>query len=105
LNSGLKVFLSRRIHGGSGEDLVEKQNAEQGLMPVIEDEPGSYGYTSEDRHMVDAFRAGRSPRETFSDGVEVVRMIMGLYKSAELGCTVTFPDADLMLYVPKSARA
>jgi predicted dehydrogenase len=74
-------------------------------MPVIEDEPGSYGYTSEDRHMVDAFRAGRSPTETFSDGVEVVRMIMGLYKSAELGCTVTFPDADLMHYVPQSARA
>ena len=105
LNSGLRVFLSRRIQGGSGEDLVEKQNAEQGLMPVIEDEAGSYGYTSEDRHMVDAFRAGRLPNETFDDGVEVIRMIMGLYKSAELGCTVTFPDADLMHYVPPSVRS
>jgi predicted dehydrogenase len=104
LSSGLKVFLSRNIRGGSGEDLVEKQNAEQGLMPVIEDEAGSYGYTSEDRHMVDAFRAGRSPKETFHDGVEVVRMIMGLYKSAELGCTVAFPDPDLMRYVPQPIR-
>ena len=75
-----------------------------GALPVIEDEAGSYGYTSEDRHMVKAFRAGRSPEETFNDGVEVIRMIMGLYKSAELGCTVTFPDADLRHYVPPSVR-
>jgi predicted dehydrogenase len=34
LNTGLKVFLSREVAGGQGEDLVEKQNAEQGLMPV-----------------------------------------------------------------------
>ena len=43
LNSGLKVFLSREITGGEGEDLVEKQNAEQGQMPIIEDEAGIYG--------------------------------------------------------------
>ena len=105
LNPALSVFMSRRIVGSSGEDFVEKQNAEQGLMPVVEDEAGSYGYTSENRHMVDAFRAGRAPRETFLDGVEVVRMIMGLYKSAELGRTVTFPDESLAHYVPQPARA
>jgi hypothetical protein len=36
LNAGLKVFLSRGVTSGQGEDLVEKQNAEQGLMPVVE---------------------------------------------------------------------
>ena len=45
LSTGLKVFLSREVTGSAGEDLVEKQNAEQGLMPVLEDEPGIYGYT------------------------------------------------------------
>jgi predicted dehydrogenase len=30
LNTGLKVFLSRGVSGAAGEDLVEKQNAEQG---------------------------------------------------------------------------
>ena len=35
-----------RGHGTEGEDLVEKQNAEQGLMPVLEDEAGIYGYTA-----------------------------------------------------------
>jgi predicted dehydrogenase len=104
LNPGLKVFLSRAITGGEGEDLVEKQNAEQGLMPILEDEAGIYGYIGENRHMVDCFRHGRRPIETFGDGVEVVRMVMGLYKSAETGRVVHFPDPDLETYVPVPAR-
>ena len=31
--AGARVFFSRRLRGEAGEDLVEKQNAEQGLMP------------------------------------------------------------------------
>lgn len=104
LSTGLKVFLSRAVTGSEGEDLVEKQNAEQGLMPVVEDEAGIYGYTDENRHMVEAFRRGRSPAETFHDGVGVMEMLMGLYRSAELGQTVHFPDAGLENYVPQVAR-
>lgn len=104
LNPALKVFLSREITGGEGEDLVEKQNAEQGLMPIVEDEAGTYGYIGENRHMVECFRHGRTPIETFEDGVEVVRMIMGLYLSAELGRTVDLDGADLENYVPVTAR-
>jgi predicted dehydrogenase len=92
LSTGLKVFLSRSLTGSEGEDLVEKQNVEQGLMPVVEDEAGIYGYTDENRHMVEAFRLGVSPAETFDDGVGVMEMLMGLYRSAELGQTVHFPD-------------
>jgi predicted dehydrogenase len=83
---------------------VEKQNAEQGLMPVIEDEAGIYGYTDENRHMVEAFRKGQMPAETFADGVGVMEMLMGLYRSAELGQTVAFPDPHLETYVPQVAR-
>lgn len=104
LNTGLRIFLSRQVTGSSGEDLVEKQNAEQGLMPVIEDEAGSYGYTAENRHMVEAFRAGRPPLETFDDGVAVMEMLMALYRSAELGRTVQLPDAELETYIPPVAR-
>jgi predicted dehydrogenase len=104
LGAGLKVFLSRAVTGGEGEDLVEKQNAEQGQMPIIEDEAAIYGYIGENRHMVDCFRHGRRPIETFHDGVEVVRMVMALYKSAETGRTVSFPDDDLDAYVPVPAR-
>jgi predicted dehydrogenase len=104
LSTGLKVFLSRAVTGSEGEDLVEKQNAEQGLMPVVEDEAGIYGYTDENRHMVEAFRRGLSPAETFHDGVGVMEMLMGLYRSAELGQTVYFPDPELECFVPRVAR-
>ena len=105
LNPALKVFLSRAISGGSGEDLVEKQNAEQGLMPIVEDEAAIYGYIGENRHMVDCFRHGKTPVETFEDGVEVVKMVMGLYKSAETGQLVRFPDESLETYTPVPARS
>jgi predicted dehydrogenase len=104
LDTGLKIFMSRDIHGGQGEDMIEKQNAEQGLMPVLEDEASAYGYVSENRHMVEAFRHRRSPTETFADGVAVVEMLMALYRSAELGQVVKLPAPELESYVPPVAR-
>jgi predicted dehydrogenase len=104
LSTGLKIFMSRAVTGAAGEDLVEKQNAEQGLMPVLEDEAGIYGYTDENRHMVECFRTGRRPLETFEDGLAVVEILMALYRSAELGRTVRFPASDLDDYVPPVAR-
>jgi hypothetical protein len=44
------------------------------------------------------------PAETFHDGVGVMEMLMGLYRSAELGSTVRFPDPALETYVPQVAR-
>jgi len=104
LSTGLRVFMSREVKGSEGEDLVEKQNAEQGLMPVLEDEAGVYGYTDENRHMVERFRKGETPLETFEDGLGVVEMLMGLYRSAETGETVRFPAPELEDYVPVVAR-
>ncbi len=58
-----------RQFGESVEYLVEKQNTEQFLMPVVEDEAGISGYTDENRPMVEAFLHARQPTETFVDGV------------------------------------
>jgi predicted dehydrogenase len=104
LSTSLKVFLSRAVTGSRGEDLVEKQNAEQGLMPVMEDEAAAYGYVEENRHMVRAFLAGEQPLETFHDGVAVTEMMMALYRSAETGRTIELPSAELEDYVPPVAR-
>jgi predicted dehydrogenase len=103
LNTDLSVFLSRRVTGAAGEDLVEKQNAEQGLMPVIADEPGVYGYVNENRHMVQAFLDGRMPDETWRDGLAVTEVLMACYKSAEEGRTIVMPT-DLMEFVPQVAQ-
>jgi predicted dehydrogenase len=103
LQTDLSIFLSRRVTGAAGEDLVEKQNAEQGLMPVIADEAGVYGYTAENRHMVQAFLDGRMPDETWRDGLAVTEVLMACYKSAEERRTIDFP-ADLTDFVPQVAR-
>jgi len=100
LNARLQVFLSRRVQGGEGEDLIEKQNAEQGLMPIAEEEANLYGYVAENRHMVERFRDNISPDETFEDGMFVVEMLMALYMSAEQGRTVYLKDEDLTDFVP-----
>lgn len=104
LDSGLKLFFSREISGSEGEDMLEKQNAEQGLMPVVPDEASTYGYVAENRHMVKCFRKGNKPVETFHDGVKVMEMLMALYRSAEIGQTVHLPDSTLEEYIPPVAR-
>ncbi len=104
LDTGLKIFLSRNVAGGKGEDLVEKQNAESGLMPVVPNEAAEYGYESQDRHMVQSFLAGKRPDENFSDGINVTELLMAAYKSAEEGRTVPFPPEGLDDFVPAVAR-
>ncbi|MGH9080196.1 MAG: Gfo/Idh/MocA family protein [Acidimicrobiales bacterium] len=106
LSTNLKVFLSRAVSAGgtSGHDLIEKQNAEQGNLPVLEDEAVTYGYVAEDRHMVESFRSGARPEETFADGVEVIEALMALYLSAELERTVRPGEVDLTSYRPPVAR-
>jgi predicted dehydrogenase len=104
LDSGLKLFFSRAVRGRAGEDLVEKQNAEIGLMPVVANEAAAYGYEAEDRHFVRAFLGKETPRLTFDDGLEVVKMLMTAYQSAEQGKTLDFPPRGLEKFVPAVAR-
>jgi predicted dehydrogenase len=104
LDAGPKVFFSRRVSGPTGEDIVEKQNAEMGLMPIVSDEEAEYGYVAEDRHMVQAFLAGRRPAESFDDGVAVAELLMTAYMSAEQGRTIAFPPPDLGSFVPAVAK-
>jgi predicted dehydrogenase len=104
LDTGLKVFFSRRVEAAEGEDLVEKQNAESGLMPVVADEAVAYGYEAEDRHFTRVFLGKEKPLLTFDDGLEVVKILMTAYKSAEEGRSLDFPPKDLDSYVPAVAR-
>ena len=104
LDSDLKVFFSRKVAGQEGEDLVEKQNAESGEMPVVSSESETYGYTAENRHMVESFLAGKRPDENFSDGVAVTELLMTAYMSAEQDKTIKFPPPGLDDFVPAVAK-
>jgi predicted dehydrogenase len=110
LDTGLHLFFSREVEGrgthevGRGEDLLEKQQAEIGLMPVVADEAVAYGYQAEDRHFTRAFLGLEAPRLTFEDGLEVVEILMTAYKSAEEGRTLDFPARGIESFVPAVAR-
>ncbi len=104
LNPDLKVFFSRQVAGKEGEDLVEKQNAESGEMPVVSSEAETYGYTAENRHMVESFLSGKRPQENFSDGLAVTELLMTAYMSAEQDKTIPFPPPELDEFIPAVAK-
>lgn len=104
LDTSLKVFFSREVSGAAGEDLVEKQNAEAGQMPVVPDEAATYGYEAEDRHFVRAFLDLESAALTWDDGLEVVKLLMTAYQSAEEGRTLDFPPKGIEKFVPAVAK-
>jgi len=104
LDSGLRLFFSRKVQGQAGEDLVEKQNAEQGLMPVVGSETTEYGYEAENRYFVQCFLEGKQPQENFYDGLEVTELLMTAYMSAEQERVIAFRPSDLDTYLPAVAR-
>ncbi|MBC7840703.1 MAG: gfo/Idh/MocA family oxidoreductase, partial [Gemmatimonadaceae bacterium] len=104
LDSGLNLFFSREVRGSVGEDLIEKQQAETGGMPVVPAEPVAYGYEAEDRHFARVFLGLEEPRLTFADGLDVVKMLMTAYQSAEQGRTVDFPGENLDTFTSAVSR-
>jgi predicted dehydrogenase len=104
LDSGLNLFFSREVSGKAGEDLIEKQNAEMGLMPVVASEAAAYGYEGENRHFTRAFLRGETPLLTFKDGLEVVKLLMAAYRSAEEGRTIELPAKGIEDFRPAVAR-
>ncbi len=97
----LHVFFSREVSGKAGEDLVEKQSAEQGLMPVLEDESYIYGYQAENRHMVNSYLNGKMPRENWHDALFIQRLMAALYMSSETKRKLNYPPQGLDDFVPK----
>lgn len=104
LDSGLNLFFSREVSGKAGEDLIEKQNAEMGLMPVVASEAAAYGYEAENRHFTRAFLRRETPLLTFHDGLEVVKLLMAAYRSAEEGRTIELPAKGIENFQPAVAR-
>lgn len=103
LQQELNVFFGRGVKIPPSEEFVEKQAAEQGLMPMVPNEAIAYGYQDEDRHMVESFLAGVMPSEDWGDGLLVARLMMAAYKSAEEGRRIRFDPEALRGYRPPVA--
>jgi len=104
LDTDLNLFFSREVEGEAGEDLVEKQNAEQGLMPVVGDEAAAYGYTGENRHFVRCFLDGQQPELDFHAGLDVMELLMMAYMSAEEERTIDWKPDGLADFKPAVAQ-
>lgn len=104
LSPELNVFFSRNVKGKEGEDLVEKQSSEQGLMPVLAHEEITYGYGPENQYMTACFLDGKQPDETFEDGLFVMKMLAACYMAAEKDEKIKFPPRGLDDFVPQVAQ-
>ena len=110
LRSSLEIFVSDGaaaagdVAVGDAELALEKAQATRGLLAVQPNEPDLYGYTDENIDAIAAFSAGRSAFLDFEYGVEIVRLVMAAYLSAERGAVVDLTDAktreELERYVP-----
>ncbi len=101
LQQELNVFFSRGVSIPPSEEFVEKQAAEQGLMPMVPNEAIAYGYQDEDRHMAESFLRGEMPTEDWRDGLLVSQIMMAAYMSAEKGRRIKFDSGTLRGYKPK----
>jgi len=86
------------------EAALEKATASRGLLAVQYNEADLYGYTDENADALDAFRAGRDGLLPWNYGLEITRLVMAAYMSAEKKRVVDLTDAatarELETYVP-----
>jgi len=106
LRSPLEVFIGDAAAASvaDAELALEKSTASRGLLAIQPNEPDLYGYTDENVDALAAFRDGRSALLDFEDGLEVVRLTMAAYMSAEERRVIDLTDpvtlAALETYVP-----
>ena len=83
---------------------LEKATASRGLLAVQHNEPDLYGYTDENADARDAFLEGRDGLLPWSYGLEITRLVMAAYLSAEKKRVVDLTDPatqrELETYVP-----
>jgi predicted dehydrogenase len=73
-------------------------------MPVVANEATAYGYEAENRQFVSAFLGREEPMLTWDDRLDVVRILMAAYRSAEQGQTLKFPPSNLDTFVLAVAK-
>ncbi|MFO7691476.1 MAG: Gfo/Idh/MocA family oxidoreductase [Vicinamibacterales bacterium] len=106
LLSPLNIFIGDAAAEAvrDAEAAIEKATASRGLLAVQANEPDLYGYTDENADALDAFRAGRDAMLPWSYGLEITRLVMAAYLSAEKKRVVDLTDPatrrELETYVP-----
>ena len=106
LKSPLEVFIGDVAAESlaDAESALEKSQSTRGLLAVQPNEADLYGYTDENVDLVEALGQGRPALLDCNYGLEIVRLTMAAYLSAERGAVVDLTDPavveELETYVP-----
>lgn len=106
LISPLQVFIGDAAAeaAADAETALEKATASRGLLSVQYNEADLYGYTDENRDAVQCFNQGRSGFLDVNYGLEITKLVMAAYMSAERKKTVDLTDPatqqELESYIP-----
>jgi predicted dehydrogenase len=106
LTSLLQIFIGDVAAEATAdaELALEKSTASRGLLAVQYNEADLYGYTDENEDMAAAFQAGRNGMLPWSYGLEITKLVMAAYMSAERRRTIDLTDPavqqELETYVP-----
>jgi predicted dehydrogenase len=110
LRSPLELFIGDEAAQGvaDAESAIEKSTASRGLLAVQANEADLYGYTDENVDARDAILHERPPLVDWHYGLEIVRLTMAAYLSAERQATVDLTDPrtleELEHYIPLIQR-
>jgi len=106
LVSPLNIFIGDAAAEAinDAESALEKATASRGLLAVQYNEADLYGYTDEIADALDAFSSGRDAMLPWSYGLEITRLVMAAYLSAERRKVIDLTDPGVQLeletYVP-----
>ena len=110
LRSPLEVFISDAAAEAvaDAETALEKATASRGLLTVQPNELDLYGYVDELNDMRDAFMAGRDAFLNWEYGLEITRLVLAGYLSAERRKTIDLTNPvvqkELETYTPLIAQ-
>ncbi len=106
LKSPLEVFIGDVAAESlaDAESALEKSQSTRGLLAIQPNEADLYGYTDENVDLVEAIGQGQPALLDCNYGLEIVRLTMAAYLSAERGAVVDLTDPaaleELETYVP-----
>lgn len=94
LISPLSIFIGDTAAAAlaNQESALEKATASRGLLAVQPNEPDLYGYVDENVDAAHCFQLGQHAFLDFRYGLEITRLVMAAYLSAEKGCTIDLTD-------------
>jgi hypothetical protein len=106
LASSVNIFIGDDAAevAANAELALEKSTASRGLLALQHNEADLYGYTDENEDAARAFRLGRDGLLPWSYGLEITRLVMAAYMSAEKRKTIDLTDwatqLELENYIP-----